>query len=352
MRAIKCDLCNYWNHIKCDGVEPNHYEILKKSDDSVDHYCKLCKEEIFPFQSIQNENYIASVVNGIEIKEELNLKINPSPRLRTLFHDLNEQNEETLINCEYYDYSKPIPMSNAKSKSIFHMNIASLFKHKEKLEAVLSLLDFQFDVIGITETKLIKGETPIISPSLEGYTPVSKPTESTKGGALIYVKEPLVYDQRDDLEKLMYKPKELESVFVELAGKKNQIYGCIYRHPCMDIDDFNEYLKNLLKKLDREKKLIYLMGDFNLDLLQTENNDKIGEYYDLLTSHLFVPHITLPTRITSTSKTLIDNIFSNDPDFSNGISGNFTFSISDHLPQFLILPGEMKTPPNKHNILG
>ena len=30
MRAIKCDLCNYWNHIKCDGVEPTHYEILKK----------------------------------------------------------------------------------------------------------------------------------------------------------------------------------------------------------------------------------------------------------------------------------------------------------------------------------
>ena len=119
----------------------------------------------------------------------------------------------------------------------------------------------------------------------------------------------------------------------------------------MDIDDFNEYLKNLLKKLDKEKKQVYLLGDFNLDLLQTENNDKIGEYYDILTSHLFVPHITLPTRITSTSKTLIDNIFSNDPNFSTGISGNFTFSISDHLPQFLLLPDELKGPPKKHNIL-
>ena len=73
----------------------------------------------------------------------------------------------------------------------------------------------------------------------------------------------------------------------------------------MDIDDFNEYLKNLLKKLTKEKKLVYLMGDFNLDLLQTENDDKIGEYYDIFTSHLFVPHITLPTCITSTSKTPI-----------------------------------------------
>ena len=108
------------------------------------------------------------------------------------------------------------------------MNIASLSKHKEELEAALSLLDFQFDIIGITESKLFKGVTPIISLSLKGYNHESTPTESTKGGALIYIKDTLVYDQRDDLE-LMYKPKELESVFIEIAGKKNQIYGCIYR---------------------------------------------------------------------------------------------------------------------------
>ena len=275
MRALQCNLCNYWNHIKCDGVEPTHYEILKNTDDSVDHFCKLCKEEIFPFQAIHNENYIASVVNGIEIKEDLNLNISPSPRLRTLFHDLNEQNEENLINCEYYDYSQSIPLSNVKNKSIFHMNIASLSKHKDELEAALSLLDFQFDIIGITETKILKGVTPIKSQSLKGYNHESTPTESGKGGALIYIKEPLVYDQRHDLDKLMYKPKELESVFVEIAGKKNQIYGCIYRHPCMEIDDFNEYLKNLLIKVEKEKKLVYLMGDFNLYLLQTENDDKL-----------------------------------------------------------------------------
>ena len=89
----------------------------------------------------------------------------------------------------------------------------------------------------------------------------------------------------------MYKSKELESVFIEIdiPGKKNQIYGCIYRHPCMDIDLFNEeYLKNLLAKLDSENKTSYLMGDFNIDLLKTESDDKISNYYDILCSHLFV----------------------------------------------------------------
>ena len=115
---------------------------------------------------------------------------------------------------------------------------------------------------------------------------------------------------RGDLKNPMYKPKELESIFYEVnPGKKGEIYGCIYKHPCLDIDVFNDKLGKLLKNVDYEKKRAYLMGDFNMDLLKTETEEKIGDYYDIWTSHLFVPHITLPTRITSRSKTLIDNIF-------------------------------------------
>ena len=50
-----------------------------------------------------------------------------------------------------------------------------------------------------------------------------------------------------------------------------------------------------------------------------------------------MPLILQPTRITSHSNTLIDNIFSNaiDPGVT---SGNLTATISDHLPQFSIIP--------------
>ena len=50
-----------------------------------------------------------------------------------------------------------------------------------------------------------------------------------------------------------------------------------------------------------------------------------------------MPHITLPTRITSTLRTLIDNIFSNNLNFVHAVSRNLTVSISDHLPQFLVV---------------
>ena len=54
-----------------------------------------------------------------------------------------------------------------------------------------------------------------------------------------------------------------------------------------------------------------------------------------------MPLITLPTRITTKSKTLIDNILFNQ--FPHGIkSGNINVSISDHSPQFAIIPFQSK----------
>ena len=56
--------------------------------------------------------------------------------------------------------------------------------------------------------------------------------------------------------------------------------------------------------------------------------------------NLLVPHITLPTRRMGESSTLIDNIFSNNLNFSHAVSGNLTVSVSDQLPQILIVPKE------------
>ena len=50
----------------------------------------------------------------------------------------------------------------------------------------------------------------------------------------------------------------------------------------------------------------------------------------------FIPYILQPTRITSHSKTLIDNILTNVI-LPNSMSGNLTATISDHLLQFLIV---------------
>ena len=75
---------------------------------------------------------------------------------------------------------------------------------------------------------------------------------------------------------------------------------------------------------------------FQFFLNYNEHNET-KEFLDSLASNSFMPLILQPTRITSHSNTLIDNIFSNviDPDI---ISGNLTATNSDHLPQYAIIP--------------
>ena len=118
----------------------------------------------------------------------------------------------------------------------------------------------------------------------------------------------------------------------------------------MEVNDFNEnYLNPLMDKLD-DKKNVFLLGDFNIDLIKNEIDTETLTFLDTITSNLFVPHIIHPTRITPHSKTLIDNIFSNSPNFSQGKSGNMTLSISDHLAQFLIIPLDFNYIPRKINL--
>ena len=76
-----------------------------------------------------------------------------------------------------------------------------------------------------------------------------------------------------------------------------------------------------------------------------------NEFLDSLASNSIIPYILQPTLITSHSKTLIDNIFSNVLSFE-ATSGNITATVSDHLPQFLFAPNVLSNPLcNKSDIL-
>ena len=109
------------------------------------------------------------------------------------------------------------------------------------------MLDFCFDFICISESKLSPGEIPKIDITIEGYQPpVGTPTEAGKGGVLIYAKNSINFKPRPDLN--IYKAKELESCFIEVVNdnQSNSIVGVIYRHPCMAPKIFNdEYLLHL-----------------------------------------------------------------------------------------------------------
>ena len=83
-KAIQCDNCNYWNHIKCDKIDSNVCATLKNSKE---HYiCNLCKEEIIPFHKLSNQQFFTTIAlsKRKDSDENSDLKIFPMPALKSL----------------------------------------------------------------------------------------------------------------------------------------------------------------------------------------------------------------------------------------------------------------------------
>ena len=77
-----------------------------------------------------------------------------------------------------------------------------------------------------------------------------------------------------------------------------------------------------------------------------ESDTMVNTYLNSLFQNNFIPCITLPTRITYHSATLLDHIFIKCPKKliqNKCSSGNFIADLSDHLPNFTFLDIETKS---------
>ena len=149
--------------------------------------------------------------------------------------------------------------------------------------------------------------------------------------------------ERDDLRsinKCGCDKCQWENIWVELKSDlKPIIIGGIYRHPNGKVNHFTEQLEASLAKLKNTETCV-IAGDININLLNY-NHTLTNEYIDMMLSSNFLPRITLPTRITDTTVTLIDHIFTKLPVDSIGneiIAGNIYCDITDHMPNFICLP--------------
>ena len=200
----------------------------------------------------------------------------------------------------------------------------------------MNSLNLDFNVIGLSETRILSSNL-LNTPSLNGYQSYFTPTEALHGGTALFLSDQLNCHRRCDLETQMYSPKLLESTFAELVfkNKPNFVVGAIYRHHVLTPIEFsNSFLLPLLEKLNKQGKLLILLGDFNLNLLNHNIENNVASFIDILENYLMLPYISLPTRITDSSQTLIDNIFISPHPFKS-FSGNFVTGISDHLAQFV-----------------
>ena len=201
---------------------------------------------------------------------------------------------------------------------------------------LISRLDFDFDIIGLSEHRILKGVSPTNNISLNGYSElIFEPIETKCGGTGIFVKDNLDCNQRKDLQ--IISSGNIESTFVEIIvpNEKNLLIVCLYRHPSSEIsisEFINLHFEPLLHKISQENKHCFLIGDFNFNLAQADFS--CITFLNSLSNHFMIPYILQPSRLQS--KTLIGNIFFSYLEFKS-YSGNLLYEVSDHLIQFLFI---------------
>ena len=168
--------------------------------------------------------------------------------------------------------------------------------------------------------------------------------ERTGGGVMIYIRENLVFNERNDL----HNSNEAIWIQVNRTRCKPLIIGCVYRPPNQQVDKFLEDFNNSLAGIESHFDKI-ILGDFNIDYSSKRGSNanqsdrrKLKGIADL---HDMKQIIDLPTRIAEHSESQIDLIFTdnNRKIFDFGVKD---FGISDHSMVYCVFKsGLMKVPP-------
>ena len=69
----------------------------------------------------------------------------------------------------------------------------------------------------------------------------------------------------------------------------NIVVDCIYKHPNVDVLEFNNHLNHMLEKVSKEQKQIILLGDFNINLLNYNVHQPANDFLDSLASNSITP---------------------------------------------------------------
>ena len=211
------------------------------------------------------------------------------------------------------------PPPKLSKLTICHSNIRGL--NESKLRAIKTSL-CQFDIITLSETFL--GPSSIQDLNLPGYHPIiRRDRDSFGGGVAVYIRENIMYKRLVEYEF----DNQLETLWLHLNTLEGKVLlSTVYRPPHSNefwdrIDGNIDYVKSV-----SSTQYMMIIGDMNADF-RTANGRKLA---DLCNLHNLMYHITEPTRITTTSRTCLDQILTNFPNFVCETNVDMPVSNNDH----------------------
>ena len=243
-----------------------------------------------------------------------NRNINKANSLPDLMHSLNpdSENEPNLIEHSLYysdkDYKSCMTRANGELRML-NLNIGGLNSKFDKLKLFLAECNNDtspLSVITLQETHFTS-EIDVNYFQLPGYTMVNDFARLNKcGGIAIYVRSSFSL-KRLDVSKFMQNSTVYESMFLEFYNNsckyRKYIIGSIYRRPSQLVADLTQFIDEFsetLAKIHATCKQSYIIGDYNIDLLQLHRNIYYNTFYENVTAQGFFPKLTRPTRSAET----------------------------------------------------
>ena len=95
-------------------------------------------------------------------------------------------------------------------------------------------------------------------------------------------------------------------------------------------------MKTIFGNIGRNNKDLFLVGDFNINVLDYEKNAKVKSFVNIAFQNSIIPVNNKPTRVTRTNSTVINHILTNAFLNKQIKMEIIKTEISDHFPIFLI----------------
>lgn len=249
-------------------------------------------------------------------------------------------------NCKFVKYSYDFSFNSGYS--ILTLNVRSLPSHHLKVESLLHHLGHP-DFILLSETWL--NNTNAVLYRFSSYSHLYRTRLSKGGGGVsIYLKECHSFEVLYDLDNILNDTAESKFILVKSPVINHDKPSLLGSPPNLPAIPFLESFEQLLSVIGNMNVQFHLCGDFNIDLLSYPNGPRSRDFVNILMTHSTFPLVSLPSRTTKSSQSLIDKHLINDIKLLHG-SNTFVInnSLSDHYPLLTIIYNNQHHQPSPTN---
>ena len=242
--------------------------------------------------------------------------------------------ENRKLNCAVNTrFSAKYSLKN-QLKSGLKIGLLNICRLLSNVEIFSILHDNDIKILCLNETRLdhtiSDGEIEI-----NGFNIVRKDRNRKFGGVAIYICKTINFEIRDDL---VDHSKEMIWLEIKLPHFNPFMLACLYRPPSTSK---SEYLSDITTNIDKVSKLglsIMILGDLNDDCFNIES-DGLNNISNVHVCELFhlKQLVTVATRVTATSQTLIDVILSNLNDDYHTETSVIPVTLSDHYLVYTVI---------------